>query len=244
VALVPLVIAWAAQHTTPVGWIALLGALTIELLRWATVPAGAGSRPRQTALARSLPTSPPAGPAPSPEPVQEDAGVTHTSIALLRSVCELPPTVFHASLRRCGQRDAELIAGRAANGCAEAGEAAGRIRLRVGQSRLELVMRGAPYHADPAPDDTIAEARPVLPEHAACVVITSHDSSSVRAGEIARLHCRAITAIAEFAPVVASYWPVSGRVAALAELADWCADESPDAAKFLCGPGESGQARH
>ncbi len=283
-ALAPLAVAWGAQHTSPIGWIALLTAFGIELLRWVTAPSPDSSAgiattttdqddvpsdlaappdPRQPGAHQPitdgptsdeqiedvLPTaavgdeshehaatpartdSPVAGvdrtdrrfePAKPEQPAAHDGttgvgSMTFTTYALLNAPWEATPTVFFASLRRAGRRDAQLMT----KGCS--GELRTRVRVRAGDVELELV--GA---ATRVPKDELdfaisqlsapSEAVDISDRHVAHVRFHTECPADTPCRDVVHLHLCAHAALAEFTPVPAVLWPAAGRLVPAADL--------------------------
>lgn len=235
-----LVVAWAAQHTTAIGWFALLIAFILEAVQWV---ARLASRRTTTApplqpitVPEEVQGSPPeAGELLDPEPLPSHEIRTpprsFTTVALLRTAWEPAAEVFLASLRRTGQRDA---------GLSEESEEdrSDRIRVRVGTMRLDLAtFRTAvtqsqiDYAAEQAWD--WPEAAEHVAGHSAHVTLTTQYPAEAAPCTVVQLHHRAHSALAEFAPVVGILWPDACRLLPAASLSDHCGS-ADDAAPTRC----------
>ncbi len=315
VVLLLVVAAWIAQHTSALGWVALLGALGIEVLGWITfrprgerspllkppltdlgdppIDAGPSSAalPAERSAAESLPpecagaegqedegeeptesvTDPANLEGPTveaevggdhgtePAPAEEDtdhaepedvddavpeevddaepeevndprptAGtsieeliirpalpIDFTTIVLLGSAWEAAGEVFLASLRRTGQRDAELLS--VPPDDQGPGPARERIKIRTGPMTLQLA--GAPRPVGQDQIDYAAaqswdwlEASSSVAGHRANVSLTTHSPAETPGVDIVHLHRRAHAALGEFSQVMAVLWPEAGRL--------------------------------
>ena len=280
--LLPVAVAWQVQHTTALGWIALLVAFGIESLCWITglfvaapkstrlsPPPGRPSknalprRARASAARSASNATPTASPGAVRSSESSDAPrIAFTTVALLGAVRGIAPEVFHASLRRVGQRDAELPdpAGSGQIG-GTTGSTPGRVAVRAGPMLLELTAIPSPLPSAEVQNAAAQtwdwpEAAQVAAPHVAQIVITSRSPVRMDRVEIVRLHHRAHAALAEFDPIVAVLWRGPGRLAptnALAELAGRAGAEAFGTAEamaccvnFRCfpiGQTESGEAR-
>lgn len=249
--LVLLAAAWMLHHTTVAGWIALIAALSLEVLRRlppirhssnretsnpaVEVPAPSIESPPGPPPMVTVPpvstemASPPPMPLPAPLPPTppQPAAPPLISMALLRSSWHPAPEVFLASLRRGGERGAKLAS-------------SAPIRLSVNDLTLELECVAKPLPRTQINDaaaqswdwpDAAKSAGP----HAAHVIFTTRaDAGTSHAANI-RLHCRAQQALAEFAPVIAVLWPAAGRLIPAAVLAKLISlPDDFDLAKATC----------
>lgn len=250
-ALVPLAVAWIAQHTTVVGWVAMLLALALELLRWATTTVPVKTRAGGTASRRSAPscetlteiatpdarTDGPVRPARDAVAVSEAAAAAAppqparptepplecVSVAVLRTVAAAAPDVFHASLRRMGCRDAELMATSSRDRQVGAAPDAGPFWVLAGSIELEVSAKSTPVDAAQiefavAQSWDWPEAAGAVSSHEGHVVFRSYRPATVGRAEVVDLHHRAHAAVAEFAPVVAVLWPGAGRLISAAAM--------------------------
>lgn len=251
VVLLPLAASWATGHTTALGWIALLLAFGVELLLWA---AGSGvTSARNVRLApppgKLAPKAPKSKPAPGGSlnersAAQEDEAapadavppprIVFTTIALLQGPRDVAPEVFHASLRRVGQRDAELRA--EADDGAAAGSSDQRVAVQAGVMILEVTAKVVPLstaEVQAAAGQTWdwPQAAEVAVGHSAHVVLTSRSPVRTPRAEVVRLHWRAHAALAEFAPILAVLWRAAGKLTPVGAPAE--SAQTPN------GPGEA-----
>ncbi|MFH1419800.1 MAG: hypothetical protein ABII12_16120 [Planctomycetota bacterium] len=145
-----------------------------------------------------LPTAAPA------TPVRRECSLV--TMALLQSRSEVVAEVFIASLRRGGERAAELV---------EGGSGGDAIHLRVGaielrvESRPVAVSRALLEYATRQSWDW-PEAGEAVAGHAGHVVFTSEARAEVAPADVVRLQHQAHAALAEFAPMIAALWPGGG----------------------------------
>jgi hypothetical protein len=299
VVLLLVVAAWIAQHTSTIGWVALLGALGIEARGWIAIrPRGERSpllKPPLTDLGDPPPDAEPSNAAlpaeqsppeslppecagaegqedeakettesvtdpadleeraveaedggdhgTEPSLVEEDTAdaepdevddsgpaadtvieetasrlalpIDFTTVVLLNSAWEAAGEVFLASLRRTGQRDAELLT--MVPDDQGPGPAKERIMIRTGPMTLQLA--GVPR---PVGQDQIAcaaaqswdwpEASSSVAGHRAHVLLTTHSPAETPGVDIVHLHRRAHAALGEFSQVLAALWPEAGRL--------------------------------
>jgi len=127
-------------------------------------------------------------------------------MALLELPSEVVAEVFVASLRRGGERAAELV---------EGGSGGNAILVRIGVVDLRVESRpGAVSHAllEYAARQSWdwPEAREAVAGHAGYVVLTSEAQAEAAPADVVRLHHQAHAALAEFAPMIAALWPGGG----------------------------------
>lgn len=139
-----------------------------------------------------------------------------STIVLLRTKCDVAPSVFFASLRRSGQRNALLV---------EAPDAVGETWIQAG--RVVLKLRSEIGPCDPLVlEESLAattdwpEAASITADHEAHVVLMSDYADATPRDEVIRLLHRAHAALAEFAPVVAVVWAEAGRLVRADDLAN------------------------
>lgn len=140
-----------------------------------------------------------------------------SSCVLLRQAHELVGSVFVASLRRVGERDAVLVKASPQKGVANALPQKGVASVRIGET--DLILKDVSQPVDRRfLDDAAAQswdwpdAAEVVHQHAAHVVVTSRSPARTPPAEVARLHYQAVAALGEFAAVAAVLWPSSGRL--------------------------------
>jgi len=140
-----------------------------------------------------------------------------SSCVLLRQAHELVGSVFVASLRRVGERDAVLVEAPPQKGVASASPQKGVASVQIGETDLVLQDVYQPVERRVL-DDAAAQswdwpdAAEVVHQHAAHVVVTSRSPARTPPAEVARLHYQAVAALEEFAAVAAVLWPSSGRL--------------------------------
>ncbi|MCZ6816068.1 MAG: hypothetical protein O7F76_05130, partial [Planctomycetota bacterium] len=154
---------------------------------------------------------------PATEP--ERARVFRTCV-LLSTEWRPATVVVHASLRRAGQRNAQLIPGR---------ESDEPVMLDVGGTLLEVVLCPAPL--DQATIEFAAaqsfdwpEAEAEVAGHVAHIIFTTRAFEETDRAEIVRIHHRAQAALTEFARVQAALWPDAGRLVPADDLARLAAE--------------------
>ena len=241
-ALIPLAVAWMAQHTTTLGWSAMLLALAVEMLRWATdaggkptgvVPLSRASEPAvhggegpDEADARKPEAT--AGTGDSRETPESDqslptggiappagASLEYVSVVLLRSRADVTPEVFNASLRRRGRRDARVVPGVAERSALPT--AASAFRIALGETSLDVSPYGHPLESAQL-DSAVAqswdwpEAAASVAGHEAHMVLRSVSAWHEDPPAVVGLHRAAHAALAEFTPVTAVLWPAAGRL--------------------------------
>lgn len=143
----------------------------------------------------------------------ERARVFRTCV-LLSTEWRPAAVAVHASLRRAGQRNAQLIPDRQSDE---------PVTLDVGGTLLEVVLFPAPL--DRATIEFAAaqsfdwpEAAEAVSGHQAHIVITTRAFEETDRAEIVRIHHRAQAALSEFAQVQAAFWPDAGRLVPTHEL--------------------------
>lgn len=131
-----------------------------------------------------------------------------STIVLFERPMNLTPTVFLASLRRAGQRDATMShsSGPDLLAAVEAGTIT--LRLQSGPGRC------AAPELDWAIDtsEEWSEARAVFEHHEAHAVLISEYDPDTPPDAVVRLHHRAHAALMEFASVAAVLWPAAERL--------------------------------
>lgn len=230
--------AWFAGHRTFTGWATLIAAALLQaaILRsdrkavLAKPDAGAavnGSPPEtpdnkaapdvpatETAVTAKPPddavesVAPPPKDADTPPPPPEQPTRTYSTRVLLASPCEVAAEVFFASLRRGGLREAELL---------PTPDGGRTVRIQAGEITLELTREaGKTDHAElnraASQSWDWPEAAAVAANHAASVSALTRASDRAQRAQIVHLHRRAQTALGEFAPVLAVYWPGAWRL--------------------------------
>lgn len=139
----------------------------------------------------------------------------YRTCVLLSAAWRPVAAVVHASLRRAGQRDAQLLSDR---------DSDGPVTLDAGGVLLEVELCSAPL--DRATIEFAAaqsfdwpEAAEAVADHAAYIVFTARAADDTSRAAIVRLHHRVHLALTEFAPVVAALWPDAGRLVPADDLA-------------------------
>ena len=242
-------------HEEFAGRMALAAAVALEALVWFARPLSFYRRPKSAssnAVATASPLTAPAyqsSPAPDVRPSSSEASSpvdqpnddfyvavndlrdppiiewATVSHVLLRRHYDVVPSVFYASLRRSGQRDATLI---------DASPADEAIRVQVDSILLELrSVTGACELPVLQASSTEGRAHADIAEdvlhHDAHVTLTSVYQTDIRPDQVVRLHHRVHAALAEFAPVVAILWPAAGRIVPSDHLPELLAQASePD----------------
>ena len=252
VAIASLATAWWIGHEASLGWAALAAGVVIAFVRLKGAGAAAkievevserdpgesAAEPDDASLpliekedlpsptAMPVPPQPrsvkPPAPKPAPSPPQ-----VYKTIALLRNPWQASVDVLCASLRRGGERRAEVKA---------ATQSGSPAHIAIASIRLDIRSESSPV-ARQAIEDAAAQsvdwpdALDVAGTHAAQVVLTTTAAQYERSGELSRdavirAHLRAHAALAEFAPVVGIYWPASGVLVAKEAVAGLLAETS------------------
>lgn len=165
----------------------------------------------------------PPAPKPAPGPPQ-----VYKTIALLRDPWQASVDVLCASLRRGGERRAEVKA---------ATQSGSPAHIAIGAIRLDIKSEASPVGRQ-AIEDAAAQsvdwpdALDVAGSHAAQVLLTTTAAQYERSGDssrdaVIRAHLRAHAALAEFAPVVGIYWPASGVLVAKEAVAGLLGETNP-----------------
>lgn len=227
--------AWWLGHESAAGWIVLSAGIIAEAIRRfglarelklaAAAPMGSGGAQSVDAAPIIESCRPEVSPEPTPPAAMEPPPPPLTCTALLASPYRFSADVLLASLRRAGQRGAQLT---------RSGEGGGVIQI-------DGVTLTAEYQAAPLPRDTIEEAAgqswdwpealDAAASHVSCIRFTAQVPAYRRAvgdhgtsrEDAIRALCRAQRALAEFAPLVTVLWNGGGRLTpptALAGLID------------------------
>ncbi len=173
----------------------------------AEVPPNAHDTPERSGPDQRTPTKEATAPAVAP--------LEYVSVVLLRSLADMTPEVFNASLRRRGRRDAVILPMAMTRDSLPAAESAFQIAL--GEARLEVAPCGHPLESAQL-DSAVAqswdwpEVAASVAEHEAHIVLRSVWASNEDRAEVVRLHQAAHAALAEFTPVAAVLWPSAGRL--------------------------------
>ncbi|MBX3396627.1 MAG: hypothetical protein KF841_14800 [Phycisphaerae bacterium] len=133
---------------------------------------------------------------------------------LFSDECRIPPSVFVASLRRSGRRDASADE--------EAGDEP--MRIRVGDAVMEYQIEKGSRESSAIEETLVhfehpAEFSDRVRNHAARVVLTSRYDYGTPRDTIVRLHHFAHAALTEFAPVMAAFWPDARMLTPVEQLA-------------------------
>lgn len=149
-----------------------------------------------------------------------------TSEVLFSRECGVPPSVFVASLRRTGRRDA-----------AAAGESDGPVqRIRIGEAVLEYQIEKGPRES-PALEESLThfEQPPDVAErartHASRLRLTTRYAMGTSREAVVRIHHHAHAALIEFAPVVAAFWPDARMLSPVEQL--------PGLLEYTRSPGQA-----
>ncbi len=167
---------------------------------------------------RDSDSSPPPVSLPKPEPLR-----LMTTYVLLRAACTVAPAVFLASLRRCGRRDVTLAASESDGVSGARGDDESLCRIVAGDIMLTCNSVPAPVDSVRIKEtlarlDDAAPAAEAAGEHVARITVTTTHRIAAARDDAVRLHHHAHAALAEFAPVAASFWPEAGLLATLDEL--------------------------
>lgn len=227
--------AWWLGHESGTGWACLLGALFIELLRWAADRRG----PLMTALsmARDLAEHPPAPDrtndglhdgAPSPAARGDADGriecsgspAVFTTFVILREPWRPAAQALYAALRRCGQRDVAAPREQQEDGVAVLD--VGTVQLTVRSEREGTVpaglaqrLRAGGMDGHLAADADFGGQRLVITTERQAGVAAQNGAA---ASDTTRLHARTHAAVAEFAPVIGAWWPDTERWVPVGQL--------------------------
>lgn len=144
-------------------------------------------------------------------PVEEEPRLTFRTEVLFRRACSITPSVFLASLRRNGRRDAVHD------------ESRGLPRITAGDVQLDFEIATSPLdvalveegltHGE-VPADLVEPIR----THASRLVLTSRYHFGTPRDQIVRLHHHAHAALTEFTPVVAALWPDARLITPVSQL--------------------------
>lgn len=304
------VVALAANHRTAAGWVALLAAFFIELLRWGLPRALARSRRQATAptITTSVHIPPPdvstdesrtdprpaadgpafedgcdasseeragtsavgpevvddpgsvpaiaeggvgtaagadrdspgngdaadedadpdAGEPPPPSPANlparleapSDSCAQLRTIVLIRAPWRPVAAVFHASLRRAGQRDAVLPAEQPADEAIV--EDVGRVSLRL--AHVSDPVDAQTIEIAAAQSSDWPDAARWASDHVAHLTLDTVAGPDTSRADVVRIHQRAHAALTDFAPVIAALWPEAGRLVPAERLAELAAE--------------------
>lgn len=244
-AIIALGAAWWIGHVSAFGWLAMVVGVGLSALRLKGATAAAtletsGVEPSdhtQPDKMQTAETAPPPAPRaqvlePSPSPSTSKQPSmppqTYTTIALLGSSLKVSLEVLCASLRRGGERRAEVRA--ATQRGSPAHLMIGPIRLDVasnGQSLPRQTLEDAAAQSFEWPD-----ALAVAGTHAAQVSFTTTVAGYERTGDttrdaVLRAHLQAHAALAEFAPVIGVYYPASGLLIDAKNVSRLLAESDP-----------------
>lgn len=133
---------------------------------------------------------------------------------LFSDECRIPLSVFVASLRRSGRRDASADD--------ETGEEP--MCIRIGDAVLEYQIESGSRESSAIEETLVhfdhpAEFGDRVRNHAARVVLTSRYDYGTPRDSIVRLHHFAHAALTEFAPVMAAFWPDARMLTPVEQLA-------------------------
>ncbi len=168
----------------------------------------------------SLRTGDEAAEEPEAQPPSEQAPMLEpeplTSCVLLPTAWTLAPSVFHASLRRGGQRDAVLLDDESEENS---------LVVRVGDIRIDVTSVPEPrlrsqVNAAARLAWEWPEATQAVRTYAAHVVFKTIAPENTCPRDLVHLHHRAQTALAEFTSPVAIFWPAAGRLMSPSSLVD------------------------
>lgn len=214
-------VAEGAEGATPGG---VSQALTADAADGAECTASDVGEPGEFADAASELEQPEPPPPPEPPPALEREPLS--SCILLRSPWGAAPSVFHASLRRGGRHDAELLDDEVEDDT---------LVVRVGDIRLEIRSVAEPsLRSQVNAAARLAWEWPEAPHavrtYAAHVVFTTIAPEDTPPRDLVHLHHRGQAALAEFTSIIAVFWPAAGHLTSPDALPDLIARPNDAAA--------------